>query len=76
MQNAFIESFNGTFRDDCLNQHWFASLAEETPDRTWRSHDYNRLPSFLHRPRAPRRRCLALLNPQPNTSVILNPVAA
>lgn len=27
-QNAFIESFNGTFRDDCLNQHWFASLAE------------------------------------------------
>jgi putative transposase len=28
MQNAFIESFNGTFRDDCLNQHWFGSLAE------------------------------------------------
>jgi putative transposase len=27
-QNAFIESFNGTFRDDCLNQHWFRSLAE------------------------------------------------
>ena len=27
-QNAFIESFNGTFRDDCLNQHWFSSLAE------------------------------------------------
>lgn len=27
-QNAFIESFNGTFRDDCLNQHWFSSLPE------------------------------------------------
>lgn len=27
-QNAFIESFNGTLRDDCLNQHWFSSLAE------------------------------------------------
>lgn len=27
-QNAFIESFNGTFRDACLNQHWFESLAE------------------------------------------------
>ena len=26
--NAFIESFNGTFRDDCLNQHWFSSLEE------------------------------------------------
>ena len=21
--NAFIESFNGKFRDECLNEHWF-----------------------------------------------------
>lgn len=28
MQNGFIESFNGTFRDDCLNQHWFSSIPE------------------------------------------------
>lgn len=28
VQNAYIESFNGRFRDECLNQHWFASLAE------------------------------------------------
>ena len=28
VQNAFIESFNGRFRDECLNLHWFASLAE------------------------------------------------
>jgi putative transposase len=27
-QNAFIESFNGTFRDECLNQHWFMGLDE------------------------------------------------
>ena len=27
-QNAFIESFNGKFRDECLNQHWFTSLHE------------------------------------------------
>jgi putative transposase len=26
--NAFAESFNGRFRDECLNQHWFAELAE------------------------------------------------
>ena len=26
--NAFVESFNGRFRDECLNQHWFASLEE------------------------------------------------
>jgi putative transposase len=26
--NAFVESFNGRFRDECLNQHWFTSLEE------------------------------------------------
>ncbi len=26
--NAFAESFNGRFRDECLDQHWFASLEE------------------------------------------------
>ena len=25
-QNAYIESFNGRFRDECLNEHWFLSL--------------------------------------------------
>ena len=24
--NAFIESFNGSFRDECLNVNWFLSL--------------------------------------------------
>ena len=26
--NAFVESFNGHFRQECLDQHWFASLEE------------------------------------------------
>lgn len=26
-QNAYIESFNGRFRDECLNEHWFMTLA-------------------------------------------------
>ena len=41
MQNAFAESFNGKFRDACLNQHWFADLndARNTIDH-WREH-YN-----------------------------------
>jgi putative transposase len=26
--NAFVESFNGTFRAECLNAHWFGTLAE------------------------------------------------
>jgi putative transposase len=25
-ENAYIESFNGKFRDECLNEHWFLSL--------------------------------------------------
>jgi putative transposase len=28
VENAYIESFNGKFRDECLNQHWFVSLAD------------------------------------------------
>ena len=26
-QNAYIECFNGRFRDACLNEHWFTTLA-------------------------------------------------
>lgn len=26
-QNAYVESFNGRLRDECLNEHWFTSLA-------------------------------------------------
>lgn len=25
--NAYIESCNGKFRDECLNEHWFRSIA-------------------------------------------------
>ena len=28
MQNGFVESFNGRLRDECLNEHLFAGLAE------------------------------------------------
>jgi putative transposase len=40
-QNAYIESFNGKFRDECLNEHWFETLAQaRTEIATWRR-DYN-----------------------------------
>ncbi len=40
-QNAFIESFNGRFRDECLNEHWFANLRDARRIiEAWR-HDYN-----------------------------------
>lgn len=28
MQNGYIESFNGKFRVECLDQHWFRNLSE------------------------------------------------
>ena len=41
-QNAYIESFNGRFRDECLNQHWFTSIAEAREIiEDWRI-DYNK----------------------------------
>jgi putative transposase len=41
MQNGFIESFNGKFRDECLNQHWFLNLEDaRTIIEDWRQH-YN-----------------------------------
>jgi putative transposase len=41
MQNGYIESFNGKFRDECLNEHWFTSLAQARDViAEWRR-DYN-----------------------------------
>jgi len=40
-QNAFVESFNGKFREYCLNLHWFASLEDSRSTiEDWRTH-YN-----------------------------------
>ena len=44
-QNAFIESFNGRFRDECLNDHWFTSLPQARILITAWRRDYNQ-----HRP--------------------------
>jgi putative transposase len=39
--NALVESFNGRFRDECLNAHWFLSLADARAKiEAWRR-DYN-----------------------------------
>ena len=41
VQNGYIESFNGKFRDECLNEHWFTSLAHARDIiAEWRR-DYN-----------------------------------
>lgn len=59
-QNAFVESFNGKFRDECLNEEVFASLAEaRSVIEQWRQ-DYNQVrPHSAHgglTPEAARRR--------------------
>jgi putative transposase len=54
MQNGSIESFNGRFREECLDQCWFTSLAEaERIIEAWRL-DYNlRRPHTSLRMRTP-----------------------
>ena len=40
-QNAYIESFNGRLRDECLNEHWFLNLEHaKVLIETWRR-EYN-----------------------------------
>ena len=40
-QNAYVESFNGRLRDECLNEHWFTSLAHaRSVIEAWRR-EYN-----------------------------------
>ncbi len=41
VENAFIESFNGKLRDECLNEHWFLDLKDARDKlESWRL-DYN-----------------------------------
>ena len=43
MQNAFVESFNGKLRDECLNQNWFSDLKDAREKiESWRV-EYNRI---------------------------------
>lgn len=41
MENGYIESFNGSFREECLNTNWFLSLVD-SQDKigAWRE-EYN-----------------------------------
>jgi putative transposase len=42
VQNAFVESFHGRLRDECLDRHWFLGLADARHTvEAWRQ-DYNR----------------------------------
>ena len=41
VQNAYIESFNGKFREECLDAHWFKNLSDaRSTIEAWRN-EYN-----------------------------------
>jgi len=41
MDNGYIESFNGSLRDECLNTNWFLSFEDaEAKINSWRE-EYN-----------------------------------
>ena len=43
VENAYVESFNGKMRDECLNENWFVDLADAREKiEAWRR-DYNQV---------------------------------
>ena len=41
MQKAYVESFNGRFRDECLNANWFVNMVDAKQKiQSWRK-EYN-----------------------------------
>jgi len=64
MQNGYIESFNGKFRDECLNEHWFETLQQaRSAIATWRQ-DYNEVRPHSSCKRMPPAHFAALLRQQ------------
>jgi len=45
MPDAFVESFNGRLRDECLNSHWFLDLGDaRLKIRAWVKDDNEQRP--------------------------------
>ncbi len=42
-ENGYVESFNGRFRDECLNENWFSSMADARERIAQWKQDYNEL---------------------------------
>lgn len=64
-QNGFIESFNGSLRDECLNEEIFDSLADARRTLALWCHDYNNVrphSSLGNQTPAEARRALKLLH--------------
>ena len=64
MQNGYIESFNGKFRDECLNEHWFETLPQaRNTISDWRQ-DYNEVRPHSSCRRMPPAKFAALIRQQ------------
>jgi hypothetical protein len=48
MQNGFVESFNGSLRDECVNETLFSSLRQARIEITAWKEDYNETDHTLH----------------------------
>jgi putative transposase len=45
VQNAFVESFHGRLRDECLDRHWFVGLSDARHTiESWRQDDHQSRP--------------------------------
>jgi putative transposase len=54
-QNAFVERFNGTLREECLNENWFVSLADaQQTIEAWRVEYHTERPHSKLRDCTPR----------------------
>lgn len=68
-QNAFIERFNGTFREECLNEHWFVSLADaQQTIEAWRVAYNTERPHSRLRDRTPSEFARHLTSATPSTT--------
>jgi len=68
-QNGFIESFNGKFRDECLNQHAFLSLDHaRTEIAEWRIEYNEHRPHRSLRWKSPAAFVKSLTTPQPEVA--------
>lgn len=48
-QNAYIESYNGRFRDECLNEYWFPNLLHALSEiENWRQEYHGERPKKAH----------------------------
>lgn len=75
IENCLVESFNGRFRDECLNLHWFTNLEDARQIiEEWR-HDYNhfRPHSSLGGKTPSEFAEQSGLRPTPSTSVLIAP---